>query len=200
LPLRANLSDLSPHAETLAAVVLGALLATVSGMLANHYEARLRRTERERAAALLFGEVLSGLRTMLEAALQSLDVGERWGPISRRMLMAARRELDIYERNRESLLDLRDAALRVDIHSLAVRIGMPLDGLLAGFDNNEPGSEIVRERAAEFLVGSVGLVKPVVERLSRLAHQRFDAYDAIFQSAQPGQPPRPNSVPSQGQT
>ena len=78
----------------------GALLATVSGIAANQLEAFFRRRERERAAALLFGEVLSTLRVILEGAERTRHVGVAYGPVTRRMLHAARREIDIYERNR----------------------------------------------------------------------------------------------------
>ena len=110
--MRLNPLEMSPHGETLVAVVVGALLATVSGIAANQLEAFFRRREREKAAALLFGEVLSSLRVILEGAERTRRIGRPYGPVTRRMLHAARREIDIYDRNRENLLDLREATLR----------------------------------------------------------------------------------------
>jgi hypothetical protein len=176
------------HAETLAAVTLGAVVATCAGVVANLFEARIHRRERERAAALLFGEVISALRTILEGALQSMSVGERYGPVTRRMLIAARRELDIYERNRESLLDLRDAQLRVDIHSTMVRIAMPLDGVIAALDDPIAANPDTRDRGADFMTETLTRFAPLVARISRVAGQKFDLYDDVFRApaARPG--------------
>jgi hypothetical protein len=180
VPLR--LHDLASglHAETLAAVTLGALVATASGVVANLVEARIHRRERERAAALLFGEVISTARTILDAAVQSMAVGERYGPVTRRMLMAARRELDIYERNRESLLDLRDAQLRVDIHSMMVRLAMPLDGVLASLEQPDAASPQARDQGVTFLAETLTKLPPLIARISRLAGQEFDRYEDVF--------------------
>ena len=47
-----------------------------------------------------------------------------------RMLRSARSELDIYDRNRETLFDLRDADLRARIQTLLIRLSMPLDSVI----------------------------------------------------------------------
>jgi hypothetical protein len=123
--------DLSSNGETLAAIVIGAILATASGMLATQFEAWLRRRERERDAALLFGEVFSTLHILLGNAEASRLQGDPWGPVTIRILHGARKEIDVYDRNRERLYDLRSANLRARVHSLMVRMAMPLDGILA---------------------------------------------------------------------
>ena len=172
-----RLSELSPHADTLAAVVLGAFLATVSGVIANLFEARVRRRERERSAALLFGEVLSTLRVMLEGADAVRHRGEPYGPVTQRMLHTARRELDIYDRNREALMDLQDARLRADLHRLAVRLAMPVDGILDSLAAEV--DDAVRDRSFEFLLQSLADLAPIVERLGRVAGTSFAHYDAM---------------------
>ena len=173
-----RLSDLSPHADTLAAVVLGALLATVSGVIANLFEARIRRRERERAAALLFGEVLSTLRVVLEGAEAVRGRGDPYGPVTRRMLRTARRELDIYDRNREALMDLQDYRLRADLNRLAVRLAMPLDGMLDSFAADGVADE-VRDRSFAFMRQTLQEIAPIVARLGRVAGASFDHYDAM---------------------
>ena len=180
MPLRLHDLASGMHADTLAAVTLGALVATGAGVVANLFEARIHRRDRERSAALLFGEVISTLRTILEGALQSMGVGERFGPVTRRMLIAARRELDIYERNRESLLDLRDPRLRVDIHSMMVRLSMPLDGVLASLEQPASASPDARDQGVAFLAETLTKLPPLIERISRLAGQQFDRYEDVF--------------------
>jgi hypothetical protein len=185
--MRFDLSGFGPHADTLAAVILGAMLATISGVIANQFESFLRRRERERSAALLFGEVFSTLRIVLEDASASRAVGKPYGPVTRRMLHAARRELDIYERNREALVDLREPELRSDMHNLAIRIALPLDGLLDSFLTGGDLDEAGRESAFAFMMSNVGRIAALVKRLGKIARHSFDNYDEIprFGSAPP---------------
>jgi hypothetical protein len=177
--MRLNPLETSPHGETLLAVVLGALLATISGVAANQFEAFFRRRERERAAALLFGEVLSTLRVILEGAERSRHIGVAYGPVTRRMLHAARREIDIYDRNREGLLDLRESRLRVELHALVVRIAMPLDGVIDSFTDPNGAEDETRDLGFEFMIESLSAVPAMVARLGRIAGHRFDHYDNI---------------------
>ena len=178
--------DLGPHGETIGAVVVGAVLATVGGVAANQMEAYFRRRDRERTAALLFGEVLSALRVLLEGADRARSIGEPYGPFTLRMLHAARREIDIYERNRESLLDLRNAALRVDVHVLMVTIAMPLDGVIDSIINPGGADDEARGQAFSFIMDGVAALPPLVARLGRIAGHRFDDYERI---PRPGAPP-----------
>jgi hypothetical protein len=180
VPLRLSELASNAHAETLAAVTLGAVVATVSGVVANMFEARARARERERAAAVLVGEAMAAMRTILEAAMRSMTVGERYGPVTRRMLIAARGELDLYERNRELLLDLRDAQLRADLHSLMLRLAMPLDGVIASLNDATEAHPNARDQGMEFLRETLTKIPPLLERLGRVAGRRFDNYEDVF--------------------
>lgn len=180
MPLRLSELASNAHAETLAAVTLGAVVATVSGVVANMVEARARARERERAAAVLVGEAMAAMRTILEAAMRSMTVGERYGPVTRRMLIAARGELDLYERNRELLLDLRDAQLRADLHSLMLRLAMPLDGVIASLNDAAESYPNARDQGMEFLRETLTKISPLLERLGRVARRRFDNYEDVF--------------------
>jgi len=180
-----DLPDLSPHADTLAAVVLGASLATVSGVIANQFESFFRRRERERSAALLFGEIFSTLRVILEGASAIRSVGPRYGPVTRRMLHAARREIDIYERNREAHVDLREAELRSDTHNLALRISLPLDGLLDSFLPDSEVDDDDRDRTFAFMMDNVELIPALVARLGKISRHNFENYDFISRLGDP---------------
>jgi hypothetical protein len=167
------------HAETIGAVVVGAVLATLGGVAANQLEAHFRRRDRERTAALLFGELLSGLRVLLEGADRARRVGEPYGPFTLRLLHAARREINIYERNRESLLDLRNAALRVDVHVLMVSIAMPLDGLIESIVSPVGADDRTRDQGFSFIVDCFPALPPLVTRLGRIARHSFEDYQRI---------------------
>lgn len=177
-----NLRELAGgvHAETLAAVTLGALVATVSGVMANMWEAQVRQSKSERAAAVLIGEAISTMHAILQGALRSMTVGERFGVVTQRMLRAARREIDVYDRNRELLVDLRDAKLRVDLHSLMVRIAMPLDGILATFDHPDLADPGARERGVAFLAETLTRFPELIRRLAHVAGRDFEDFESIF--------------------
>ncbi len=187
--------------STLWAVVLGALLATIGGFVATALERYLDRRERERNAALFFGEVLSTLAIIVSFAQDTRKIGEPYGPITMRMIGSARREIEIYDRNRESLFHLRDAELRARIQTLVIRLTMPLDALIEAApekaalqsqlrlarDNAEQShleSRIAEIAARQdtgftFVLETAAQLKPVIGALEPLAHHSFDRLDRI---------------------
>lgn len=182
--MRPEAFDVTAHSETLLAVVLGAVLATLSGLIATQFESHLRRRERERDAALLFGELLSTLKILIDRSEDARARGEPYGAITIRMLRAVRRELDIYDRNREALYDLRRAELRLRIHGSMVRIALALDGI---FDNHDaitaagdqqavPGMVTFhegRDRSFDFLRENASDIDGILAALAKPAKQRF---------------------------
>jgi hypothetical protein len=157
------------------------------------------RRERQRNAALLFGEVLSTLQIIIELGAETRGRGDPYGPITMRLLRAARREIDVYERNRERLYDLTEGSLRARIHTLMVRIGMPLEGV---FDATREladvqarlaaaaiGSEDAKARTAmlneqrdngfNFLAETGDQLKPLIAELEPLARHSFQGLGAI---------------------
>src|SRR5580704_4579749 len=98
--------------DTVWAVVLGAVLATLGGFLATQLEGYFRRRERERGSALLFGELLTVIALLLKISDESRGRGDPYGPLTMRLLRGVQREAETYDRNRESLYDLRDGSLR----------------------------------------------------------------------------------------
>jgi hypothetical protein len=196
--------DFSSTGGTLLAVFLGALLATVGGFIAAQLEAVFRRRERERAAALLFGEVLAALEYLLKAAADARGHGDPYGRLTMRLLLAARPEIDIYERNRESLYELRNAELRAKLHGLVLRLQLPLDGLFdvtqeiaaaeasaRATNASEAERAEARARAAQlgetrdgsfdFLVETTAKIRPLLADLKPLARHSFDSYERAIQ-------------------
>jgi hypothetical protein len=189
-------------AEALWAVILGAVLATVGGFAATQAEAVFRRRERERGAARLFGEILSVLELITGLANKARARGDPYGPFTMRLLRAVRRETEVYDRNRESLYDLRDASLRARIHTLMVRMAVALEGVFdatsqialaqgaaGALQADDPARVeamlrldiLVEERQAafDFAVESAGQTGPVISALRPLAKQTFDAHALV---------------------
>jgi hypothetical protein len=196
---------LSSGAETLSAVVIGAVLATAGGFAASQMEAFLRRRERERGAALLFGEILSVIELIAGLAIESRGRGDPYGPFTMRLLRAVRRETEAYDRNRESLYDLRDAKIRARIHTLMVRLILSMDGFydssdqiaaLRGdairLDPDSPArAEVMaqieaiaenREGAFVFAMETVEQIGALLAVLQPLAKQSFDAHRAVVRA------------------
>ena len=183
--MRLDAADLSIHSETLLAVLLGAVLATLSGLVATQFEAHLRRRERERDAALLFGELLSTLKVLIDTADRARGQGDPYGPFTIRMWRAVRRELDIYDRNREALYDLRQAKLRFGTHSLMVRFALALEGVLDSHEalgslpdiDAHPRAEPLRgarEQTFGFLIDNAAEVEALLAALTKPAGRTFD--------------------------
>lgn len=191
---------------TLLAVILGAVLATVSGFFATQLEALIRRRERERGAALLFGEILSVLELFTVMANEARGRGEPYGPFTMRILRAVQREIEIYDRNREALYDLRDAKVRGQIHALMVRVALSLEGVtettsqialaeaaISGLAQDHPGrGEALarletlletREGAFGFAVETAGRSPPILAALRPIAKQDFGVYASVVRGS-----------------
>jgi hypothetical protein len=177
--LKSEAFDFLSNLSTLWAMVLGAVLATVGGFVTSQLEWYLERRRRQRHAALLFGEVLSTLGTILGLAHGTHGRGDPFGPITLRMLRSAKSEIDIYTRNRETLYDIHDAGLRARIHSLILRINAPLEGV---FDATEElqlteallrKSDVPAEHRAE-----------LDTRRERLSLNREGGYDYLIENAE----------------
>ena len=170
--------------ETIAGVVIGAVLATLGGFAASQLEHHIRRRERERSAALLFGEILFSLRLILRVADQSRARGDPYGSLTMRMIKAAQGEIEIYARNREALFDLRTAVLRAEMHGLFVQMAMTLDGSVEADADTRP-------TAFSFAIGLCEDIGPLIERLGKTAKYSFEAHEAMGRKEYLTAPPPP---------
>ena len=171
------------QAETLIAVAAGAVLATIGGFIATLLEARLHRRQRERTAALIFGEILASLRTLIRAVEDAHGIGDPFGPLTLRLVRGARREIEAYDRSRPALSDLRETGLRLDIHALVTRIALALDGLI------EAESETYRVGSYDFLLSIAPGLDGLVRRLAPIAGQPVTPYESLVRAAQPNPQP-----------
>ncbi len=176
--MRSDAFDFISNFGTLGQVILGAFLATAGGLVANELEWHAQKRRRERNAALFFGELLTGFSMILNRADQTKQIGDPFGPITLRILRSARRELELYERNRESLLDLRDAALRGSIHGLTLRLAMPLDGIVDTTQEIGLVEAQLRSRAPDEAERA-----ELATRMAALKDRQEAAYDYILETA-----------------
>jgi len=119
--------DFVGNLDTLLAVVVGAMLATLGALFAELIQDRMNRRRRERDAARFFGEIISSIDRLVMLAIESQKFGDPWGPVTRRMFKAALHEAELYERNRERLFDIRDIDVRKAVHAHFLNKMFPLE-------------------------------------------------------------------------
>lgn len=182
--------------DTLIAVVVGAMLATMGALFAELIQDRLNRRRRERDAARFFGEILSSIDRIIDAAVASQKIGDPWGSVTRRMFKTALRESEVYQRNRERLFDIRDTELRASIHQHFITEMFPLEAIieyceeLCGIDDEVEAGPLpgragklalratqlkdIRTRSLEVLVAERGKTSDICEGLRKLAGVDFE--------------------------
>jgi hypothetical protein len=194
--------NIDPADGSVLAVVMGAFLATISGFVATQIENYNRRRDKERSAALLFGEILVGVKLTISLADRTRGRGDPYGPVTMRMIRAAQREAQTYDRNREGLFDLRDPALRAQIHMLFARMIIALDGAIDAtkeIGSAEttmrmlPPSDPVMEEFAkirdfyaqdrkqsfDFAVELLAEIPSLLAKLQRVAKYSFEAHETF---------------------
>ena len=187
------------------AVAVGAFLATISGYIGNQIENRNRRRDKERGAALLFGEILVGIKVTLDLADATRGRGDPYGPVTMRMIRAVQRETQSYDRNRESLFDIRDPRIRAQMHILMARLIIALDGvadanreiistettmrLRGNSDSSYAEFAALRDLYAQDRAQSFDFalevsqeIAPLLAKLRRIARYSFEAHESVVRS------------------
>lgn len=130
MPVRSETFDFISNLDTIWAIVAGAVLATTGGLIATQLEHRFDTKRRERESALFFGEIMTMVRMTAEAAERARGIGDPFGPVTMRLLRMVRRELDVYDRNRERLFELKDPIMRAHIHRTLLRTMRGVEGTI----------------------------------------------------------------------
>ena len=210
--------DLVGNLDTLLAVTLGAMLATLGALFAEMIEDRMNRKRRERDAARFFGEILTTMGRTIDMAIASQKIGDPWGPVTQRMFRMAQREAGVYERNRERLFDIDDMDLRARIHQHFLTEYFPIEAIVesaAAIDElkrsieNDDAMEAarrtreeariaeqsaMRQRAVELLVHERDKTRGICGDLERIAKASFAlpanaAAPAVNETTWPPGPP-----------
>jgi hypothetical protein len=169
-------------------VVFSALLATAGGFFATRVNAALEGRRRQVGAALLCGEVLSAMERLIRLAANRHAESAALCPVTIRLLQAARREIDLYERNREQMFSLLDPDLRARTHSFMVKVSIPLDHLFEDYKQvnagNSTGEAYERltsqlETAFASLSETRQEIPALLQKLGPLARDKFQGYSKI---------------------
>lgn len=182
--MRASAFDFVGNLDTLLAVIVGALLATVGGLVAEHFEDRIERKRRERDAARFFGEIMSSIDLLVDRAIHSQKFGDPWGPVTMRLFRTAMREAEVYDRNRERLFDIQDMELRARIHYHVISEIFPLEAIIEGSDRI---AAITEELDGGHVMTDVRRCK-LQERLAVWLNSRKTGLEFITEERQKTQP------------
>ncbi len=128
--MRNTVFDYVGNLDTLLAVVVGALLATLGALFAEIIQDRRQRKRRERDAARFFGDILTSFDRVIDFAFRSQTIGEPWGKTTLRLFETAQRETGVYERNRERLFEIQNMQLRSRIHTHFLTETFPLRAII----------------------------------------------------------------------
>ncbi len=173
--------------STLIGVLVGAGAATLGSFAAVSFERYLSRRSAERDTALVFGDLLHTLCRYLDLVRGAHGRGDPFGASTVRMLRAARREIDIYDRNRERLPFVQDATLRMKVGALMGQTTFALDRILDATDElaTDPSDarraelELARDQAFSFLMESRAALPAQVHRLAALAHVTLAEFETL---------------------
>ena len=98
------------------------------------------------------------------------------------VVASAGKEIEIYDRNRESLFDLRHAHLRARIQTLVIRLAMPIESV---FDATTEINDYQMKLQSE--IGS-GMRAEIESRVANLREQRDSSFEFIMEMAAEIQP------------
>ncbi len=149
---------------------------------------------------------MTTLNIILNFAANAKQIGDPYGPITMRMFRSAQREIDIYNRNRETLYDLSHTELRARLHTLILRITMSIEGVsdtTATIATLEPQLEAPdlraedrarieariaalkesRESAYAFIGENAVQLKAVIKELEPIARFSYDAVEKAVRNA-----------------
>lgn len=177
--------DALGDASTLGGVVVGAVVATAGSFAASWYERQQFRREREADAALVLGDLLQTLAAHIAVLRAAHARGDPFGPITIRMARAVRREVEIYDRNRERLIMVQDPALRPKTSALMARLTFALDRMLDATEAlsgrcseaEQAALRTARDQAFEFLVECATELPALVARFAALSNGPLGDFD-----------------------
>lgn len=135
--MRTSVFDFVGNLDTLVAVLVGALLATLGALAVDLVQDRLGRRRRQRDAARFFGEIITSVDQIFDLACESQKIGDPWGTYTQRLFEIASREASVYERNRERLFDIWDIELRFAINGHVLRATVPVASIVQQSDQIE---------------------------------------------------------------
>lgn len=173
--MRQSTFDFIDNLDTLLAVIVGAVLATGGAMVAELVQDRLGQKRKEREAARFFGEMLTSVDRILDRAFASMELGERWGSVSRRMFKTALDESGVYQRNRERLFEIRDIQLRRMIHTHFLEGNVPLVALVDYWDELD---KIAHQLNEDELMGE-SRRNALLDKRERFEEMRLGALESV---------------------
>ena len=184
--LTESIFDASSANAQFVAILLGAFLASAGGFLVTWLIDRLERKRQERSIALVCLDLLTSLSVMMHMAQTSRGRGDPYGVFTMRLIRGCLRDLDVYERNRERIVDIADPNTRAEIYQCMTRLTLTLDGILSETENIAKLDEALGDlRAAPDQTKALDLSKQREERALRRDSSFDFAVETVETVAEP---------------
>lgn len=128
--LTQSIFDIAGAYSQIFAMLMGAFLASAGGFMVTVLLDRLERQREERSIALVCLDLLTSMQVISKLAERSRGRGDPYGPVTMRLVRRMLRDVDVYERNRERIADIRDADLRAEVYAYMARTTMAIEGVI----------------------------------------------------------------------
>lgn len=128
--LTQSIFDIAGAYSQIFAMLMGAFLASAGGFMVTVLLDRLERHREERSIALVCLDLLTSMQVVAKLAERSRGRGDPYGPVTLRLIRRMLRDVDVYERNRERIADIRDADLRAEVYAYMARTTMAIEGVI----------------------------------------------------------------------
>lgn len=174
--MRQTVFDYVGNLDTLIAVIVGAVLATLGALFAEIIQDRRTRKRSERDAARFFGDILTSIDAVLDFTFHTHTIGDKWGDVTVRLFKMARKEASVYERNRERLFEIQDMQLRARIHTHFLLEIFPMDAIIEDCDKIEQIQLILKANPSK----SSAKAGHLREKLEMLKSDRQSGLDRLI--------------------
>jgi len=180
--MRDTIFSLLDNMETLAAILVGAMLATGGALFAEKIQDSRKKKQRQEDAANAIGIIITTILGSLHMFVRSRSIGEEWGTITDMYLQNALRHMRWYEDNRHRLFDLADVPFRREILAEMLGLDFPIQGLVKArakmeqpdlTDEERLENKARRDQLVLILGVFTGRVEALLDPLGKISGQSF---------------------------
>lgn len=180
--MRDTIFSLLDNMETLAAIVVGAMLATLGALFAERIQDSRKKKQRQEDAANAIGIIITTILGSLHMFVRSRSFGDQWGTITDMYLQNGLRQMRWFEENRHRLFDLADVSFRREILAELLGLDFPLQGLIrARARMKEPDLteeerldiDVRRDQLVLIMKDRTARVEALLEPLGKISGQSF---------------------------
>lgn len=179
-----SIADVTGLSSDFLAILVGAFLATGGGLLVTILIDRMERRRQARAIALLCVDLMTALATTAGFARNARERGKPYGAVTMRLVERMLRDVQVFDRNRERVIELGDPKMRSELYEFMSRLSMGLEGVIAAHAEI-PALEDRLEAALER--GAGVKEREIRELIAEAEARRAFAFDFMLETVESGE-------------